>query len=368
MAIERERERTLVREPDPDIDQTYEKLIGEFRAKHMHSLEGEVVIRGDEERWVQNRNANVQYLLHPYKPEAAYRHMQVFINQIHTHNGVHTHQGGLVLYVLEGHGRTVYDGEWATWEEGDLILLPIKPGGVEHQHFNDDPERPAKWLAFITDSFRDFLASELVQVKNSPDWKGDSPEDQGPSISQQRAANHSHIEPSGPVGDGTLLDRLLELRDEDRRRSREGEHHISGRSLSWEVNRQGKMKWYMHPSKDDTSLRTLVVFRQEIPAGSRSGRQIHPGGIVHYILKGSGHTVLDGERYDWKAGDLVALPIRAHGIDYQHFNDDPNRPVEFVVAMPNLFDVLGMDLGGRFEQVESAPEYEAQHPTTDRQA
>lgn len=361
MALERERERTLERQADPDIDETYERLIGEFRAKHVHSLEGKVVIRGDEERWVQNRNANVKYYLHPHKPEAAYRDMLVFINDIHTHNGVHTHQGGLVLYVLEGDGKTVYDGEWADWEEGDLILLPIKPGGVEHQHFNNEPGRPARWLAFIPLAFWDFLASEIMQVKNSPDWKGDSPVDEAPSLTGQRAAAFEEVPPTGPVGDGTFLDQLFEMRDEDRRRSREGEHHISGRSLPWELNRQGRMKWYMHPRKVDTSLGNLVMYRQEIPAGSRSGRQVHPGGIVHYVLKGSGYTMLDGERHDWKAGDVVALPIRAHGIDYQHFNDDPNRPVEFIVAMTNAFEVLGMDLGGRFEQLEDCPEYEAEY-------
>jgi quercetin dioxygenase-like cupin family protein len=176
------------------------------------------------------------------------------------------------------------------------------------------------------------------------------------SVAEQRVREGEGVV-SGPVGDGTLLDELFSMRDEYRALAETGESLVDGSSLPWEINRQGETKWYMHPRKHDTSLRSLIVYRQRIPAGSRSGRQLHPGGIAHYILSGSGHTMLDGERHDWKAGDLVALPVRPHGIDYQHFNDDPKHPVDFIAATPNLVEILGVDLGGRFEQLESAPEY-----------
>jgi gentisate 1,2-dioxygenase len=352
MLTERERQRTRL------VDPYYEDLIAEYRAKHLRTVEGKVVIDGAAEPWVQNRNAYVQYLLHPFKSDSAYPLMHVFINEIHTHNGVHRHQGGLVLYVLEGKGRTVYDGVEAEWEAGDLILLPIKPGGVEHQHFNDDPRRPARWLAFITLAFRDYLASELIQVKDSPDWVGEAREDAPTAISDLRAGVHQDVRAAGGhANDGTYLDRLFEMRDAYRARVATAETHIHGSRLPWEINRQGKMKWYMHPARDDVALRSLIVFRQEIAPSSRSGRQLHPGGLVHYVLRGGGYTILDGQRHDWRAGDLIALPVRAHGIDYQHFNVDPREPVEFIVATPNLVEVLGMDLGARFEQLENAPEY-----------
>src|SRR5690242_9499378 len=60
----------------------------------------------------------------------------VFQHDIHTHSGKHRHQGGLAIFVLEGEGYTEVDGVRIDWEAGDLILLPIKPDGCEHQHFN----------------------------------------------------------------------------------------------------------------------------------------------------------------------------------------------------------------------------------------
>jgi gentisate 1,2-dioxygenase len=73
--------------------------------------------------------------------------------------------------VLEGKGYSVVDGERKDWEAGDLVLLPMKPEGVEHQHFNLDPGKPAVWAAFINIPIQEYLASDLQQAENSPDYK-----------------------------------------------------------------------------------------------------------------------------------------------------------------------------------------------------
>jgi len=73
-----------------------------------------------------------------------------------------------VIFILEGKGHTIIDGVRHDWEAGDLMLLKMTPGGVEHQHFNDDPERPAKWMALIYWPFFDVGGSEITQLENSP--------------------------------------------------------------------------------------------------------------------------------------------------------------------------------------------------------
>jgi len=93
------------------------------------------------------------------------------MHDIKTRSGKHRHQGGLVIYVLEGKGYSVVDGERWDCEQGDLVLLPMKPEGVEHQHFNLDPQKPAIWCAFINITIQEYLASDLQQTENSPDFK-----------------------------------------------------------------------------------------------------------------------------------------------------------------------------------------------------
>jgi gentisate 1,2-dioxygenase len=153
-----------------------------------------------------------------------------------------------------------------------------------------------------------------------------------------------------------LLEWLYQLRDRQRQHQRQGAWLIKGRDLPWENNRQGKMKWFLHPALSNTAIRSMIVFEQEIPAGGRSGAQKTPGGSVLYILEGKGYTLLDGERHDWQAEDLVNIPIRADGVVVQHVNTDPRHPVRFISADLNLVDILGVDRGAELEQIEAAPD------------
>ena len=152
-----------------------------------------------------------------------------------------------------------------------------------------------------------------------------------------------------------LLEWLYQLRDRQREHQRKGAWLIKGRDLPWENNRQGKMKWFLHPALDTTAIRSMIVFEQEIPPGGRSGAQKTPGGCVLYILEGKGYTLVDGVRHDWQAEDLVNIPIRRNGVVVQHVNADLRRPVRFISADLNLVDILGVDRGAELEQVEPAP-------------
>ena len=152
-------------------------------------------------------------------------------------------------------------------------------------------------------------------------------------------------------------DELLAMRDRQREQRKSAIQVIKGSKLPQEVNRQGLMRWYMHPAIADTVLTTHLFFEQEIPPGSRSGRLKFQGEQIMYILEGRGYTLIDGVKHSWKAGDVVNLPLRKKGIVIQHVNEDPDQPVKFVAAEPNFFACTGVDRGSGFEQIEDAPEY-----------
>ena len=104
-------------------------------------------------------------------PDTPLQHWAVFTHEIHTKSGKHRHQGGLVIYVIDGKGYSVINGERVDWEKGDLVLLPLEKGGVEHQHFNSDPAHPALWIAFIHFPLRDYVASEMTQLETAVDYR-----------------------------------------------------------------------------------------------------------------------------------------------------------------------------------------------------
>jgi gentisate 1,2-dioxygenase len=71
----------------------------------------------------------------------------------------------------EGKGYSIVEGQRIDWQKGDLVLLPLNPEEVEHQHFNLDPEKPALWAAFIHIPIQEHVASDLQQTENSPEFK-----------------------------------------------------------------------------------------------------------------------------------------------------------------------------------------------------
>jgi gentisate 1,2-dioxygenase len=148
---------------------------------------------------------------------------------------------------------------------------------------------------------------------------------------------------------------LLELRE----RAFKGQVVIKGREVPWEINQQGKMRWYLHPSIEDVCLRTHLLYVQEIPPGSRSGRQRCQGGTIFYVVEGRGYTLLDGAKHTWEAEDVICLPIPEEGVTFQHFNASATERVLMIACEPNLIDALGVDKGSGFEQLENCPEYTA---------
>jgi len=152
-----------------------------------------------------------------------------------------------------------------------------------------------------------------------------------------------------------LYDELIKLRDQERERRKNSIFVVKGDELAWEINPQGKMKWYLHPAIDDTVIQNMIVYLQEIPPGSFSGKLKCQGGVVIYVLEGKGRTVIDEVTFAWETDDVVQLPIRPNGIVFQHFNDDRTQAAQLICAEPNLVHALGVDRGSGFEQLSSAP-------------
>lgn len=65
------------------------------------------------------------------------------------HNHMHRHVNEAIIYILSGRGYSIIEEEGKEpirieWEAGDLFSPPLN---AWHQHFNADPEQPARYLA-----------------------------------------------------------------------------------------------------------------------------------------------------------------------------------------------------------------------------
>src|SRR5438067_2114939 len=94
----------------------YEQIIDSQRAERQRSHTGQVVVRGKGNPWHLDRQGLVRHYLKPSRytgepVDTAVDGWIVFVQQVRVHSGKHRHQGGLVIYVLEGEGHSIVDGE-----------------------------------------------------------------------------------------------------------------------------------------------------------------------------------------------------------------------------------------------------------------
>lgn len=166
-----ESERTRVREREPEKLTSYELAIRQDRAFAERQMTGRIVCRLEDCPQNLTRQGRLRNYLGLTIKDTPLQNWIVFTHEIRTASGKHRHQGGLIIYVIEGKGYSIVDGERVDWEKGDLVLLPLREDGVEHQHFNSQPDTPALWMAFIHQATREYVASEITQTEVSPEYR-----------------------------------------------------------------------------------------------------------------------------------------------------------------------------------------------------
>ncbi|MBI2919045.1 MAG: cupin domain-containing protein [Chloroflexi bacterium] len=170
--MERERLREREKEPEEFPERfSYDAMVKMADRVRERARQGAVLIKGRNRPWRQNRQALVKsYVMQDWNEKRQFP-LQIFAHEIASQSGRHTHQGGLAIFVVDGRGYTTVDGVRYDWEKGDLILLPIKPGGVEHQHFNLNPDGPSHWLAIIPSWTFDVMGFTLEQKEIHPNFR-----------------------------------------------------------------------------------------------------------------------------------------------------------------------------------------------------
>jgi gentisate 1,2-dioxygenase len=166
-----ESDRTRERERPPIAENPYEMNMRKRKERAERNRVGPVVIKPSDREMHMARQGRLMFFLNPYAyNDTPLQQWQVFKHEIRTRSGKHRHQGGVIIYVLDGKGYSIVDGERVDWKTGDLVLLPMKPEEVVHQHFNDRPE-PSTWVAFYNIPIIEHIAAEMEQMEESPEYK-----------------------------------------------------------------------------------------------------------------------------------------------------------------------------------------------------
>ncbi len=126
------------------IDETSERE--EFRKQHLYEGTSFKNLRGHPVHQRKMRgSASAHFALSGNKTIDAH------ISELPSggHNKRHRHMNEAIIYILSGKGYSIIqNGDKAPvridWQEGDMFSPPL---WWWHQHFNLDPDRPARYLA-----------------------------------------------------------------------------------------------------------------------------------------------------------------------------------------------------------------------------
>jgi quercetin dioxygenase-like cupin family protein len=118
-----------------------------------------------------------------------------------------------------------------------------------------------------------------------------------------------------------------------------------GRKLAWISTQQDTRAAVVIGEASGFPTQGTALMKAEIAAGWRSGKHAHGEEAIH-IVAGTGFSVIDGARYDWKPGTTLHVPYRA---EHQHVNTGDTPAVYVSALTPELDFAVKL---GRLEQIE----------------
>ena len=135
------------------------------------------LVKGDELEWQNNAQGIMRWYMHPNLDAPCISTLNIFVQEIPpgSRSGRMQYPGNMVLFIIEGEGHTVIDGQKHHWTKHDVVQIPVKPNGVVFQHFNDSPDNPVRFVCAEPNAVHSAgidRHGSFDQLEKSPDFKG----------------------------------------------------------------------------------------------------------------------------------------------------------------------------------------------------
>jgi quercetin dioxygenase-like cupin family protein len=237
-------------------------------------------------------------------------------------NEGHAHQNEALLYVLEGRGYEIHDGQRYDWRADDLVVIHADS---VHQHFNADPEHRA--FGLITKAKCAWLYLGLWQ--------------QGRPTTFTKNGYGPREDWSRLWSPGVTAKKKV-VRPED---------------APWHPTDGGRTRVLAGPGGPAVRAASVDLAVHEIAPGARTIPHWHMADEVLYVISGHGHSLhwdveaeiadryyarvaTEPSRWDVGSGQVLYVP---QNTVHQHRNDDPHAPLTLLSARNSLFRALGYD-------------------------
>lgn len=255
----------------------------------------------------------------------------------------HRHTVEAVIYIKQGRGYSIVDGKRYDWEAGDFICVPYF---AWHRHVTEG-DGEMHYMACTTQPLSKSLGVAVYEDERYPEYWvfAQKSEDALRTLVPGGAEVPPPTTPPPRAGgDGGLASKLYEeqlyfaFNEEKRRRA--GKVLVKGKDIKFEETRMGRVAYIVDP-RIGFHVKQVATLMAEIPPGGKSGAHRHLYEEIEYVLSGKGYSIIEDQRYEWKAGDAFSIPMFGW---HQHFNTG-SEPASFLVhtsrpGMENLGHVL----------------------------
>lgn len=207
----------------------------------------------------------------------------------------HRHSPGAVRFVLEGEGVwTTVDGDACDMRPGDLVLTPSMNW---HDHTSTTQDAML-WF--------DGLDLPMIEALDGVFFEPYP----GPGASQPEPAEHNVSERGYAIGQRYRVGSAQAVNPAPSKlltyRWTETEAELD--RLAAASDEPLLQLEYVDPETGASVLPTLACAVHRIRAGRRSAPVRRSGNAIYVVFRGSGWSIIDGQRFDWTDGDMFVVP------------------------------------------------------------
>ena len=166
-------------------ERLYQRLLDDAQDAPSRNSRRKKIVHPDEMPWEMSRQGLLKHLINENmntRMETVDAYMQIIPPG--SRSGKHRHLAEECVYVLEGRGYDLHQdcdveiGDEYTWkaqdeikrfewEAGDVIYIPPQ---TIHQHFNADPQKPARLISSTNRIFKQIGLNTLEQIEDAPEY------------------------------------------------------------------------------------------------------------------------------------------------------------------------------------------------------
>ena len=237
----------------------------------------------------------------------------------------HRHSPTAIRFIIEGTGAyTAVDGERVYMEPGDLILTP---SWAWHDHGNETKDRVV-WMDGLDIPLIASLEAMFFQFYSAPQVPTSRPANASKALYGEGQLNPTWVKEKSQTSPLLLYSWKQTWAALDALRDHAGSP-FDGIALD-----------YRHPQTGGPVMPTMGCRIQMLRPNERTKAHRHTGSAVYHVVKGQGETIIDGQKFSWRKGDIIALPPWSL---HEHVNCSPTDDgVLFSIQDAPVLNALGL--------------------------